>query len=408
MTTSRDTTGRLHSGQARIKYALPPEGEVRRYLVTSAQNNTSLHEPLWDNLQAYAAHLGAKLLVATFTYNKAQIGAKGAKRKTSKEGDTKGEWWDPRLEPYVVDQSVELAPGLIWCGELQILPTAVDPLSGFDSYTGRASTIVPHPKFAVKSIPSPKHSGTKFMWTTGTVTLRNYIQKKAGLLAEFHHGYGALIVEVDSDGGWYVRQLNADSEGVFYDFDAQVKDGEVTFGHRPEAVVWGDIHVHWLAPKMRELCWGKDGLLDRLDPKVQVMHDVLDFHARKHHDLDDPWLQYAKIPLGKDCVEEECADAGNFLWNASRAWCKTLVVRSNHDDMLVKWLKFADWKADLLNAKFFFRAHLAMLHAIDRGRDFDIIEWALTRGDPSPGVYFLQRDERAIVCPDASGGIELG
>ena len=246
------------------------------------------------------------------------------------------------------------------------------------------------------------------MWTTGTVTLRNYIQKKAGLLAEFHHGYGALIVEVDSDGGWYVRQLNADSEGVFYDFDAQVKDGEVTFGHRPEAVVWGDIHVHWLAPKMRELCWGKDGLLDRLDPKVQVMHDVLDFHARKHHDLDDPWLQYAKIPLGKDCVEEECADAGNFLWNASRAWCKTLVVRSNHDDMLVKWLKFADWKADLLNAKFFFRAHLAMLHAIDRGRDFDIIEWALTRGDPSPGVYFLQRDERAIVCPDASGGIELG
>ena len=36
---------------------------------------------------------------------------------------------------------------------------------------------------------------TKFNYSTGTVTQRNYIAKKEGLKAEFHHQYGALIVD---------------------------------------------------------------------------------------------------------------------------------------------------------------------------------------------------------------------
>jgi hypothetical protein len=67
----------------------------------------------------------------------------------------------------------------------------------------------------MKSVASVKSDPTKFNWTTGTVTLRNYIQKKAGQKAEFHHCYGALLVEVDSTGAWGVRQLLADELEVY-------------------------------------------------------------------------------------------------------------------------------------------------------------------------------------------------
>ena len=393
--------------------SLPLKGEVSYFLVTSAQNNTKVHDQLWENIIAYAKHLDARLFVSSFTYNKSTnpVGGQKAKRKTSKESDNEPEWWDKRVLPFLCDTRVELAPGLVWCGELQILPTAVNPLSGMESYTGRSSTIIPHPKFSVMSVASPKHKGTKFMWTTGTVTLRNYIQKKAGQKAAFHHGYGALIVEVDHEGNWYVRQLNASSDGTFYDWDLRVKDGKVTSGHRPEAIVWGDIHERQLEDKMRKLCWGEGGILDRLQPKRQVFHDVLDFRAQNHHDRDDPWKVYEKFKKDKQDVETEIFEAAQFLTYADRDWCQSVVVYSNHDMALERWLKYSDFRYDPENARFFLTANLAAYDAVaEKYKDFYVVEWAFKRFSfpAPPSTRFLRRDESYIVCPDAHGGIELG
>ena len=393
--------------------SLPLKGEVSYFIGTSAQNNTKVHDQLWENIIAYAKHLDARLFVASFTYNKMTnpIGGKQPKRKTSKESDNEPEWWDTRVTPFLVDRRLELAPGLVWCGELQILPTAVNPLSGMESYTGRSSTIIPHPKFAVSSVASPKHKGTKFMWTTGTVTLRNYIQKKAGQKAEFHHGFGALIVEVDHEGNWYVRQLNASRDGTFYDWDLRVKDGKVTSGHRPEAIVWGDIHERQLENDMRELAWGKGGILDQLKPKRQVFHDVLDFRAQNHHDRDDPWKVYEKFQVMAQSVQDEIGDAERFLAVAYRKWCKSLVVCSNHDMAFIRWLKYSDFRTDPENTRIFLEANLAAYEAIGRGENnFYIIEWVFRRSENIELAHttFLRRDESYIVCPDAHGGIELG
>jgi hypothetical protein len=57
------------------------------------------------------------------------------------------------------------------------------------------------------------------MYTTGACTLRNYINRKAGQVATFHHVFGALYVEVAEDGKWFVRQIMADDSGAFYDLD---------------------------------------------------------------------------------------------------------------------------------------------------------------------------------------------
>jgi hypothetical protein len=405
---SRDT-GEIYAPRPQIS-ALPPKGKVAVYVCTSAQNNTKVHPKVWESLMRVVEDRKAILLVGAITYNKAnQYDEK--KTKTSKERDSgEDEWWDVRVEPHLFNSGVQLAPGLIWCGELNILPTAVNPISGFESYTGRFSSILPHTKFAMTSVPSPKFSGTKFVYTTGTVTLRNYIQKKAGQKAEFHHGYGALIVEVDSDGNWFVRQLNADSDGTIYDLDRRYTPSGVTGGHRVEGVVWGDLHERQLEPAVRDLAWGREGILDQLKPKYQIFHDLLDFRSQNHHDRDDPWKTYDKfLKQGLD-VRSEIEHAKQFLGFAKRPWCQSLVVCSNHDMALVRWLKECDFREDPRNAEFMLEANLAAYKAMRRGdKDWYAVEWAFRHGDMfGPEIArFLRRDERFLLCPESGGGIDV-
>ena len=408
MPDERNSNGSLRARPRAVR-PLPRRGGVKRYVVTSAQNNTDLHGECWRNLLALAKHDGAEVMVSRFTYATASRASRGQK-KTAREAVDTDEWWSPAIAPYVVDESVELAPSLVFCGELQILPTAPIPLSGLESYTGRASSIVPHVTFAMQSVAGPKASGAKFLYTTGTVTLRNYIGKKAGQAASFHHGYGALIVEVCSDGVWFVRQLNADSEGVIYDLGRKVCAGKVSRGHRPEALVWGDIHTRQLEPEQREIGWGRNGILETLRPRRQVLHDVLDFRSQNHHDRNDPWKTYAKHVECGLSVADEIDELGAFLEHAARPWCETAIVVANHDEAMMRWLREADFREDPTNALFMLEATLATYRAIKGGdKAFYPVRWAVEhRCGKVRNARWLARDEEYIVCPDASGGIELG
>jgi hypothetical protein len=400
--------GRVHA-LPRSEWPVPEKGKVARYIFTCAQNNTHLHEGTWQNLLALANHYEATIHVSTFTYDKASYGKKSVKKGTKKTGeDSEDLWYDDRLTDYLLDKSVIVAPGLIWCGEMNILPTAVRPLSGFESYTGRASGIFPHVKFAMESVASGKHEGTKFNYTTGTVTQRNYIQKKAGLKAEFHHGYGAVIAEVDSGGSWWVRQLNADSEGTIYDLDLCASDGVVTSGHRLEAVGWGDIHVGTVSRETMDMQWGEGGMIDVLRPKYQFMHDVLDFRSRNYHDAKNPHKLFEKFTLGVDGVADELRAVADFLHRDSkRPWCETVVVDSNHDNALKRWLREGDYRYDPKNALLFLELQLKVYRSIyDRDRDFHLLETCMRKMGVTDDVRFLREDDSFIICKSASGGIE--
>ena len=382
---------------------------IKRFVLTSAQNNTKVSPSVWRNVVALSEHWGARLMVGTYTYNKGGIGAQKAKRKTSKETDHQQEWWDASIEPYIADAREKLAPGLEWCGEMQILPTAVDPLSGMEGYTGRASSIFPHAKIALSSVPSGAGELTKLMYTTGAVTGRNYIQKKAGQKAEFHHSLGCLVAEVDSDGGWWVRQVHADGRGTLRDIGLAVKDGKVLRNAgEVEAIVWGDIHVATIDPTVRKACWGKGGMLDTLKPKYQFFHDLFDGRTLHTHDRPrkDHHAMYAAWAAGHTSVAKECKDAQEFLNEAHREGTQSVVVNSNHDQMLKRWLQQTTHKDDPLNAIFYLQAEL-YLHQelkLSPGVEPSLLEWAV---GPMVATY-LREDESFVICRDAHGGIECG
>jgi len=160
-----NATGRAKAPE-RVDFGLPAKGKIARYIFTCAQSNTKLHDWTWRNLVALAEHYGARIHVSRFTYKKEAYGSKAVKPgKGATAADKADLWYDKRIEPFISDEGANVAPGLVWCGEMNILPTAIRPLSGMESYTGRKSGIFPHAKIAMESIASHKSEPTKFNYT---------------------------------------------------------------------------------------------------------------------------------------------------------------------------------------------------------------------------------------------------
>ena len=392
------------------KRELPSEG-VRRYILTSAQNNTYVNERAWSSLMALVEHYEAELFIGTFSYNMNAYGKLAVKRGHAPSGGQADLWFDQRLMDYIEagdDRDIVLAPGLMWCGRANIMPTASRPLSGFENYSGRQSGIFPHVKVSMESVASAKHEATKFNYTTGTITQRNYIQKKAGLRAEKQHSYGCLLVEVDSEGRWWARQVVADERGRMQDLDVIADGDKVTIGNRVEGITWGDIHEAKMDLVVSEVAWGEGGMMDCLRPRYQFMEDLIDFNARRHYNRNDPHRLYELFTQGSDSVEAEMQSAANFLSAAERPWCQTVVVDSNHDNDFLRWLREADYRMDPLNAEYFLEAQLRKYQSIRLGEDFHAVEWALRRAECPTRARFLREDESFVICKGARGGIECG
>ena len=397
------------AGQLKADFGgIPLEGN--RFVFTAAQNNTYLHEKFFKALLRYCDDTKAELVVAKFRYNK------NAFQNLSEDNENEEIWYDQRLEPYFLTEQATIRRDLIWCGELNILPTAVNPLSGLENYTRDASCIVPHAKVQMKSVPTMKHEPTKFMYTTGAVTLRNYIPQKAGQKASFNHMFAALFVEVDEDGDWFARQLVANNEGEFQDLTTKYTSRGIERDKRIEALTFGDIHSELTDKLVAEASWGagSGSMTNVLRPKKQFAHDLTDFRARNHHNLNDPHILASYHARGADSVREGLLCSAVWLAIADRPWSEIIVVESNHDQALMRWLKDPRGAMDPVNSGYWHELNAYAHKELAEGRQPHVFEYAI-RSFCGPysltmdRVRFLREDETYEICrTPTSPGIECG
>ena len=404
----------LASGKERAaerKEGLPEKGKIKRYILTSAQNNTYVHKAFWANLKAFAEHYHAQIMVGTFSYNQNHYGKLAVKRGWARGHET-DLWFDPAITEHLSDERVELAPGLSWCGEMNIQPTEENPLSGLESYAHGSSAIFPHTKIEMRSIAVPEGTPVKMNYTTGAVTLLNYIHKKAGLKAEHHHRYAFLVVEVDSDGNWFVRQVAARKNGRnIQDLNVEVEDGVVvSTDAKVEAITYGDLHAacaeKWVVDASIEM-------LDTLKPKYQFLHDIMEGasinrHVRKHkavHEKFHIWLR------GMHRLDAETTETIKWLKQYLRPWVKTVVPDSNHDAWWLKsWLNEFDYRVDPANAELFLKLQAFMYREIRGGKmpkDVNITErlFVTEGGLENNAIKFLLPDESFLVCKEIECGM---
>jgi len=313
------------------------------FIITWAQNATPVHSNLMSNIKKYAKHLDAGLHVVAGRYS----------NPTSIFTDKDKDYWSPEVVPFLDAARHNLHKHLQVLSDVKVPPTASTPLSGMNSLTGLESCIIGHPRQHLKPLPVLEGYPKKLLLSTGAVTVPNYTDSKSGKKGEFHHVLGFCIVELDGN-DFHVRQVSADADGNFYDLFKRVKDGKVTKNKDgAEAAVLGDIHIQHNDVETTKISFE---LLDIMKPKHTMIHDIIDCESISHWDMQDAFRMLQKEDEGTDNLRKELDDMVD--WIGARLKYNLVVVRSNHDDFLDRWLRTSDWRKGTNKRMYLYGANL--------------------------------------------------
>lgn len=377
-------------------------GVVHRFFISAAQDDTPAHEEMIKNMEAYAEFWQAHIFIGGHTY---QLGL-------FEDHAAEANIYDPRISKYLCHDRVQITDSLLYIGSANILPTTANPLAGWTTQNHGNHVVVPHSRINLLSIPRLQGQPPRFAYSTGTCTKPNYTPRASGQKSLFHHTYGFLFVEVDTDGEVFMRSVHVSDNGTFQDLNYSVRDEQI-FEERVKAITWGDIHFENLDKTIAETSFGYDiktkqninnnSILDTLKPEFQFFHDTLDFRRRNHHNLHDPHFM-ASIAGQNESVEDEVQEATDFIEACTRDYCTTVIVESNHDNALARWLKNIDGAADAHNAYFWHELNASWHKAIRAKNDtFNVVEYAMRRAYLSDNVQFVSAGQGYQV-----GGIECG
>ncbi len=260
-----------YPGEPESKKQFSQKLKSQTIVVTWAQNATPVHKGFLRALQSYCRSRKADLVVVPGRY----------KNPTSffSESQVNAQWWEPSVVPYLLNQRTHLHRGLLLLGDIVVQPTANMPLMGFEGISHSESAIIGHPKLQMNVIPAPHQRLPKILTTTGAVTVSNYSDSKAGKKGDFHHIFGAVVVELDG-AHFHIRHLNARADGAFCDLDRiYYPDGSIAKAGPYKALVFGDTHVRFTDKDVTQATFGAEGLVECLNPKSLVFHDLLDAYA---------------------------------------------------------------------------------------------------------------------------------
>lgn len=370
-----------------------------KYILTCAQNNTLIDKIFFDSLVNYANRHGAKILIAKVLYNK-----KAFRQPGIDESDEY--WFDENVKPYLVEGHINLG-GAHFIADANVIPTAKWPTSGFDGVTpSGVNAIIPATKIELRVGAALKGANTKVIASTGTVTKRNYILRKTGAIAAFGHSIGALFIDTENNELRHLERI--ENVNGFYDIDGfyspddfiPLKAGNVA------ALQFGDIHAEKMEEKNLDNALE---LIKVLEPANIVLHDVLDFSSRNHHNIKDCTFIHKQTVLG-NTVKNDLTELAHVLDTiAEEANGATVhIVESNHDLAINTWLKNADFKVDPVNATVYLSCMLALYNHVENRNPgyFNMLAFAYENiggGGYSDLVRFHETDESLVIA-----GVEMG
>ena len=370
------------------------------YVVTTAQNNTDVDSVMLAALQSYCKENNARLLVAKTTYNKNGF--------QSVEQFEDGVYYAPEIVPFIVNEQIRIAGKIDFCAQANVLPTAKNPLSGFESITPAGiDIIIPAVKISLKCTASLKHARGKVLYSTGSITKRNYITRKAGAVAATEHNIGALVIDTRGEGPAVVRQLELMAGATGFFDGGLFYTAEGAFNHIDggvKALQFGDIHAEKMTPEnlkkiIREI--------DAYAPENVLLHDVMDFSSRNHHNVKDCAFMFAQT-VANNTVEGDVKTVARIIDAIAQTGVNVHVIESNHDLAINTWLKNADFKTDPVNALTYLQCMTALYAHIAKntGGDFNMLKYAyetIGGGKHSDSIVFHETDESVIMA-----GVEMG
>lgn len=309
----------------------------KRFIISWAQSETDVFKPFLKNIEAYAEYIDAEILIVAGRYRN-PVSLKDSQSLSDNEKDNKDMYWDKLIASYLDANRHNIHKHLVIASDVKIQPTAETPLSGLNSLTGLESCIFGHPRVHFDSLPVLDGYPNKILMTTGSVTKPNYTDTKSGKKGEFHHSYGFVVAELDGD-YFHVRQVTASEDGSFYDLDVLVDDCIIVENQTADAMIFGDVHIGDHDEDALSL---SIDTAKKLNVNHVILHDIFNGKSISPHDNKSPFELLRKEQEGLDDLVSEMSEVVDFFEQNSDI--DFIVVRSNHDIWLDRWLNDTDWR----------------------------------------------------------------
>lgn len=319
------TPQRLKSLQSNVK-------KFKRFVITTAVVGCPVHEGFLESIKTYCKHKDAMLLVLP------------------SEDRASGDNWnlDHRLDrDSIVFSDVKLNSNMFICS-IKTSAKQIDPTTGLDRIGQRnGSFIYASPKQRLKFMPVSNVKYPHAEMTTGAITLPKYFQIREGVrnpymsertayIANHDHVMGAIIVEIEDDNKYHFRQIQADSRGAFVDL-ADFYNGSKISKLYAEGLSMGDWHSGETDPTAVK-AWKE--VIALVKPTTLFVHDGFNGLSINHHERDRQIRRAILAKKGLLNLESELSALARDLDDMA-SWAgikKIVIVKSNHDIFLDRWL----------------------------------------------------------------------
>lgn len=354
-----------------------------KYLITSIQLNGLVNRNLLANMLNFAKEQGVDK-VLTFVQRGRYI-----------EEDL--------ISPLIFEKGIETISGEMKLNanlklyDTRILPQQINPFTGMNRKLSRDySYILPSPKIRYESIATNSKYPRAFL-STGMLTHPNYKEHTAhGRKAVEQHQYGFVYVEILDNQIFKAYQIESTQKGDFQHLTRKYHSGQV-MDTQPEALILGDWHNGDTDPWVRK---ESIKMISELKPKRVVFHDIFNGHSINHHEKGQLLAELRNLRDNRIYLEDEMRAVYNEIWYFCEKYpdTKFIVVRSNHDDFLEKYINHKMFIDDPKNFLF----TCSIIPRIRDEKKIPLQEALSLIGDLPTNVRFTQQDESLRVY-----GIEL-
>jgi hypothetical protein len=321
--------------------------KYKTFVITTAVNGQWAHSSFLDTLNSYAEKHKAKILVLPA-------------HDPAHNLDNEIEWhFDDSLNDYTFVFDQLTLNTNIHISSLRINAKQINPTTGLGRISqGKGSFIFASPKQSLEYDPVSNVKYPHARMSTGACTVANYMSsrgnsQRTAFIAEHDHIIGALVVEVQDDKIYHFRQIQSDADGGFCDLgmyykgDSKPKTVRSVFGSGPKLKM-GDIHA---GEHDESAIRAWEEVIDACQVDEIFYEDVFNGRSINHHEEFNIVLRSRHSKQGYLSLEKELQITGELIDRllAHKSILKGIVVKSNHDEFLERWLNHGKFKYDPIN-----------------------------------------------------------
>lgn len=377
-----DTNEFLHIGLHKKKLKTCLDLNKPMYIITTACPNSEVCLKSLQTLMVYAKEKKAELVILI---------------QTNKKTD---QIFDSVLKSFVLlvdTHEIKIGNDLI-IRVLRNNPKSLNPFTGVERLGERNVTnIFNNPKQAIQAVAVNPEDRIHDLWTTGAITKPNYKDSsylqsnKQEELAGQDHVLGALIIEI-KDGINYIKDIQFSSDGSFthLGWNYLGQNGKLRKNKIKSKIVLGDLHSGKIDLDIKKATMR---LCKVVKVDEAIIHDGFDGYSISHHIRNGKNLidEVVLSEKGEQNLEKELRSYANILNELLVVVPKITLIRSNHDEWLVRWLNNKLDSGDKENFELW--CELAVVYKNGK----DPLEYALRKfGCVSKNVTVLQRTDRHI------------